>query len=199
MCFNPLSEPDDPTAGGCSLFSIFQYFQNDPDLITADWFYLDKDTGILMNTTYKDHLLYCTKTPSALHDKFLTNDAEGIVNGLPCGSDFGSPIFPYLAIGGYNGTVNDYWTGQALIMNFINVNVEDKNSEEFAKVTAWEAAFLEIMHNASRDLEFFDVGYYSERSIEDEIDATSQSDLIIFVIRIGVRKTIQKNIKFNKI
>ena len=71
--------------GVCTLFSVFQYFQNDWDNIVADWYYTDKE-GNRFNTTYKDHFLYCTKTPSSLHNKLLVNEEEGINNGLPCGS-----------------------------------------------------------------------------------------------------------------
>ena len=81
----------------------------------------------------------------ALHNKYLINEEKGNINGLPCGSDFGSPVFPYLAIGGYNSSLNDYWSGQALIMSFINVNVENTKSEEFARVMAWERAFVKKM------------------------------------------------------
>jgi hypothetical protein len=42
VCFNPLSDPTDPKAGGCSLFSIFQYWQNDFDLINENWYYVDE-------------------------------------------------------------------------------------------------------------------------------------------------------------
>jgi predicted RND superfamily exporter protein len=38
------------------------------------------------------------------------------------------------------------------------------------------------MHKAAAELDFFDVAYFAERSIEDEIDATTESDLIIFII-----------------
>ena len=97
-----------------------------------------------------------------MHNKYLVNEELGVNVGLPCGSDFGSPVFPYLAIGGYNATENLYWTGEALIMNFINRNVQDTKSDAFKAVTAWEGEFLEIMHKATKDLKYFDVAYYSQ-------------------------------------
>ena len=136
VCFNPLSDPDDPTAGGCSLFSVFQYWQNDWEKIQQEFIYEDRD-GVEHNTTYLNHILYCTRTPSALTNKYY---------GLePCGADFGSPVFPFLAIGGYNATTEQYWEGEALILSYINRNVEDKFSDEFYKVEAWEGAFLKLM------------------------------------------------------
>ena len=174
VCFNPLSDPDDPTAGGCSLFSVFQYWQNDWEKIQQEFIYEDRD-GVEHNTNYLNHILYCTRTPSALTNKYY---------GLePCGADFGSPVFPFLAIGGYNATTEQYWEGEALILSYINRNVEDKFSDEFYKVEAWEGAFLKLMKKAVDEnrLQNFDIAFFSERSIEDEIDATTESDLPIFI------------------
>ena len=88
--------------------------------------------------------------------------------------------------------LEDYYAGEALILSFINTNVEDKDSDAFKKVEAWETAFLSLMLNVTTDfnddgsenskrLKNFDMAYFSERSIEDEIDATTESDLGIFV------------------
>jgi Niemann-Pick C1-like protein 1 len=93
--------------------------------------YSNKSNGNRLNTSYKDHLIYCTKAPSSLHNRYLVNEELGVNVGLPCGSDFGSPIFPFLAIGGYNASLNEYWTGEAIIMNFINNNMVDTKSDEF--------------------------------------------------------------------
>ena len=75
-------------------------------------------------------------------------------------------------MGGYNATLEDYWNGEALIVSFINSNVDDKTSAAFKKLSSCEGGFLEIMKNA--DLKFFEYAYFSERSIEDEIDATTE-------------------------
>ena len=175
VCFNPLSDEKNPDAGGCSLFSIFQYWQNDFEKIEQNYTYTDRE-GTVHETDYRDHILYCTRTPSALTNKYF--------NLEPCAGDFGSPIFPYLAMGGYNGTAEDYWNGNALIVSFINANIEDKKSDAFFKVEAWEGEFIEIMRNT--EFENFEFAYFAERSIEDEIDATTESDLIIFVISYTV-------------
>ncbi|CBY14228.1 unnamed protein product [Oikopleura dioica] len=144
-CLNPLEKEEN----GCSLFSPFNYFQNERDNI-------------------------------CLGNKFLVNIDDNFINGLPCAGDFGSPIFPYLAFGGYEE--EDYWNGEAMIFNFINSNVEDKESEQFARVMAWEGAFIKIMEDQAPKLKYYDVAYFCERSIEDEIDATAEEDLGIFLI-----------------
>lgn len=48
-------------------------------------------------------------------------------------------------------SINDYWSGEALIMSFINVNVENTKSEAFARVLAWEGAFLAKMKSVSEE------------------------------------------------
>ena len=90
-----------------------------------------------------------------------------------------------------NQALEDYYAGEALILSFINRNVEDKNSDAFKKVEAWETIFLDLMQNVTdpdrlkdhpeRRLKNFDIAFFSERSIEDEIDATTESDLGIFI------------------
>ncbi|CAG5080501.1 Oidioi.mRNA.OKI2018_I69.PAR.g9618.t1.cds [Oikopleura dioica] len=175
-CLNPLAKEEN----GCSLFSPFNYFQNDRDLIWKDDWYFVKVDQTREETSYLDHLIYCARSPSSLGNKFLVNIEDDFVNGLPCAGDFGSPIFPYLAFGGYED--DDYWNGEAMIFNFINSNVEDKDSEEFARVMAWEAEFIDIMTEEAPKLKYYDVAYFCERSIEDEIDKTAEEDVGIFII-----------------
>ena len=49
---------------------------------------------------------------------------------------------------------------------------------------AWEKAFIEYMQNYSKTEmpDFMDVAFYSERSIEDELDRTSKSEISTIVI-----------------
>jgi Niemann-Pick C1-like protein 1 len=175
-CLNPLQKAEN----GCSLFSPFNYFQNERENIWKDDWYFVKIDGERVPTTYLDHLIYCARSPSSLGNKFLVNNEDNFINGLPCAGDFGSPIFPYLAFGGYEE--EDYWNGEAMIFNFINSNVEDKESEQFARVMAWEGEFIKIMSEKAPNLKYYDVAYFCERSIEDEIDATAEEDLGIFLI-----------------
>jgi len=100
---------------------------------------------ILADVFPKKLLLFLSQTPSSLFNKFLVNEEAGINTGLPCTSDFGSPVFPYLAVGGYNSSVDNYWTGQALILSFINRNIENTYSEAFARVAAWERMVKHIV------------------------------------------------------
>ena len=93
VCFNPLSDDENPDAGGCSLFSMFQYWQNNFTAIAENYTYTNRE-GDVFETDYLNHIMYCTRTPSALTDKYFGNQ--------PCFSDFGSPVFPFLAVGGYD-------------------------------------------------------------------------------------------------
>jgi Niemann-Pick C1-like protein 1 len=69
-----------------------------------------------------------------------------------------------------------------MIFNFINSNVEDKESEQLARVMAWEGEFIKSMSEKAPKLKYYDVAYFCERSIKDEIDATAEEDLGIFLI-----------------
>ena len=70
--------------------------------------------------------------------------------------------------------------GKALIMTFIVRNVEDRNTKEFKMAEEWETAFLNIMK--SKTFKYWDVAFFSERSIEDVLVESSQSDAVIFII-----------------
>jgi hypothetical protein len=116
--------------------------------------------------------MFCAKAPSSLTDQYTNSES--------CMAESGSPVFPFLAVGGYEG--EEYTNSRALIMTFIVNNFADRNSEEFKKAEKWESKFLEIMGSHDGNLEFWDVAYFSERSIEDVIEEASLADLNIFVI-----------------
>ena len=95
-------------------------------------------------------------------------------------ADSGSPVFPFLAVGGYDG--ENYANGSALILTFMVRNFEDRNTVNFKMAEGWETKFLEIMKKHENSFEYWDVAFFSERSIEDVIEESSKSDMIIFVI-----------------
>ena len=74
--------------------------------------------------------------------------------------------------------VPDYAKAQALIITITINNRLDR--DELGKTLAWEKHFLDYMKNYQS--EWFDVQYRAERSIEDEIERESQSDIKTVVI-----------------
>lgn len=174
VCLNPLSDESDETLGGCAVFSAFEYWENDWERVArTHTYYPDRQNKTYsVETTYKDHFLYCAKTPSSLTDKFTSGES--------CMAESGSPVFPFLAVGGY--TDENFSDAKALILTFMVRNFVDRNSDDFKKAERWETAFLDIMKEKNNKFKYWDVAFFSERSIEDVIEESSQSDLIIFVI-----------------
>ena len=78
VCLNPLADENDPTQGGCAIFSAFEYWQNDIERVDRiHKYYPDRQNPTkYVNTTYKDHFLYCSKTPSSLTDKFTSSQGS---------------------------------------------------------------------------------------------------------------------------
>ena len=69
--------------------------------------------------------------------------------------------------------VPDYTKAQALIIT-ITIN-NHRHAEQLENALAWEKHFLQFMKTYRSD--WFEVKYRAERSIEDEIERESQSDI----------------------
>jgi hypothetical protein len=59
VCLNPLSDPDDPSKGGCAIFSTFEYWENDWERIVKNHTYFPNrnDKTEIIITTYKAGIL----------------------------------------------------------------------------------------------------------------------------------------------
>ena len=94
-------------------------------------------------------------------------------------SSFGGPVNPDIALGGFEGEI--YRSAKSIILTFIVNNHEDEAKNKRAE--AWEKAFISFMknfkENGPRD---FTVSFSSERSIQDELDRESESDVITILI-----------------
>uniref|UniRef100_A0A8C0ISS6 NPC1 like intracellular cholesterol transporter 1 n=1 Tax=Chelonoidis abingdonii TaxID=106734 RepID=A0A8C0ISS6_CHEAB len=137
-----------------------QYFQNTP----------------LKNTTKNSHLsdagshLDC----SPLSFKDITNLQ------LSCMADYGAPVFPFLAVGGYTG--EDYSEAQALILTF-SLNNYPRSDLRYAWVLLWEQRFLQVVGEFQQThAHTYTIAYMAERSLEDEINRTTAEDIPIFAI-----------------
>ncbi|KAG9278769.1 Niemann-Pick C1 protein [Astyanax mexicanus] len=160
ICISPLA----PYNNNCTILSVLNYFQNDPDVLNhtnSDPFYIYFD--------YHTHFMYCASNPVALDDMSTFHD--------PCMGTFGGPVFPWLVLGGYEGT--DYNNATALVLTLPVANYLN-NTEKRGKALAWEKEFISFMKNYSNPN--LTIAFSSERSIEDEIDRESNSDISTILV-----------------
>ena len=98
---------------------------------------------------------------------------------MPCMSEFGGPVNPNVALGGFDGDV--YRSAKSIILTFIVNNHEDQAKNK--KAEAWEKAFISFMKNFKENgPKDFHVSFSSERSIQDELNRESESDVITILI-----------------
>uniref|UniRef100_A0A2R9A950 NPC1 like intracellular cholesterol transporter 1 n=1 Tax=Pan paniscus TaxID=9597 RepID=A0A2R9A950_PANPA len=167
ICYAPLN-PDNTSLYDCCINSLLQYFQNNRTLLllTANQTLMGQTSQV----DWKDHFLYCANAPLTFKD--------GTALALSCMADYGAPVFPFLAIGGYKG--KDYSEAEALIMTF-SLNNYPAGDPRLAQAKLWEEAFLEEMRAFRRRAAgVFQVTFMAERSLEDEINRTTAEDLPIF-------------------
>ncbi|UJR21943.1 hypothetical protein I4U23_025012 [Adineta vaga] len=148
-CFKPL-EPDN---NHCAIFSLFQYHQNNL-------------TFLLNESLYSSQYLECMQSP-------ITQETKSFER--TCMAQFGGPVDPYMVLGAFptHDNVPDYTKAQALVIT-ITIN-NRRQGEELENALLWEKHFLEYMKNYNS--KWFDVSYRAERSIEDEIERESNSDI----------------------
>ncbi|XP_076437724.1 NPC intracellular cholesterol transporter 1-like [Babylonia areolata] len=163
ICFQPLA-PDHPD---CAIQSVLNYFQNDHRQLDRR---ITDSFGFFVLGDYLDHLLYCLQAPASVADTTALHDT--------CLGTYGGPVFPWTALGGYNGT--DYKDATALVITFVVNNHREEADNEKAK--AWEAEFLRFMHNYTQHQPNMTIAYSAQRSIEDELTRESESDVITIVI-----------------
>ncbi|XP_075414452.1 NPC1-like intracellular cholesterol transporter 1 [Tenrec ecaudatus] len=169
ICYAPLN-PHNASLSDCCVNSLLQYFQNNRSqlLLTANQTLLGQTALV----DWRDHFLYCVNAPLTFKD--------GTALGLSCMADYGAPVFPFLAVGGYKG--KDYSEAEALIMTF-SLNNYPPGDPRLAQAKLWESGFLEEMRAFKlRTAGTFQVTYMAERSLEDEINRTTGEDLPIFAI-----------------
>ena len=153
-CYKPL-EPDN---NNCAIFSLFQYHQNNLKFI-------------LDESLYPSQYLECMQAPLTQHTKSFQRTCMG---------KFGGPIDPYMVLGAFpnHDGVPEYAKAQALI---ITITIKNYREAELLENTLeWEKYFLAFMKTYRS--EWFDVKYRAERSIEDEIERESKSDITTVLI-----------------
>nr|XP_033342938.1 NPC intracellular cholesterol transporter 1 isoform X2 [Megalopta genalis] len=167
ICFAPLTSPftGPPTVSECVIQSIWGYYQDSMATFNA--------TSIEDNYTvnYLDHFGACTQNP------FNPN----------CLAPYGGPIEPAIAVGGFLKPGEDlhhpsYEKATAIILTLLVNNYHDKS--KLVPAMEWEKSYVEFMKNwtATEKPDFMDVAFTSERSIEDELNRESQSDVLTILV-----------------
>ncbi|CAF1979480.1 unnamed protein product [Rotaria magnacalcarata] len=172
ICLKPLA----PDNENCTVLSLLQYYQNSKDNLlktVGDEFFTYFD--------YATHFLTCSQAPTTTLDSPL---------GLSCFGDFGGTINPFMVLGNYTDTV--YANATALVITIVIENSNDPEKIRLAE--AWEKVFLDFMKNFTETQKTlrdsgkwnesanFTVFYSAERSIQDELNRQSRSDILTIVI-----------------
>eukprot|EP00064_Thunnus_orientalis_P007459 superscaffoldBa00000832_g7480 len=164
ICLAPLAPYND----NCTILSVLNYFQNSHTV-------LDHSIGddFFVYADFHSHFLYCVSAPASLNDTTLLHD--------PCLGTYGGPVFPWLALGGYDET--NYNNATALVITFpLNNYLND--SVRMGKALAWEKEFIRFMKNFKNPN--LTIAFNSERSVEDELDRESNSDISTIVISYAI-------------
>ncbi|BFZ11392.1 hypothetical protein BsWGS_14432 [Bradybaena similaris] len=162
ICFAPLS----PSNNNCTIQSVLNYYQNSHQMIDKQAM---DEFGWLVQANYLDHFDSCVLSP------FLMNDTTALHTS--CLGTYGGPVFPWVALGGFTG--KDYRTSKAFVITLLVNNHLEQSLNEPAK--AWESKLVEFMTDYVKAHPNITIAFSSERSIEDEIDRESKSDIITIV------------------
>ncbi|XP_076350030.1 NPC intracellular cholesterol transporter 1-like [Tachypleus tridentatus] len=152
ICFSPMNN------GKCTIQSPLNWFQNNYTKLNIE----------KQHYTYLDHIHSCIQNPLAVTD-YLPLD-------FPCLGDFGGPVFPYVALGGFIG--HNYSSAIALTITIVVNN--HKNDADNSDAMAWEKVYVEFMKNYSNSN--MAISFSSERSIQDELDRESKSDIVTILV-----------------
>lgn len=169
ICFSPLSSPEDEERDveRCVVQSVWGYFQNDLSIFD------DTSTDAFgYEENYLDRFLKCFNNPY---------DSD-------CLSTYGGPVDPAVALGGFlkqGDTLAKsphYENATSIILTFLVNN--HYNKSELEDALRWENKFVELMKNftSSNASQFMDIAFTSERSIEDELDRESKSDISTILV-----------------
>ncbi|EGV93491.1 Niemann-Pick C1 protein, partial [Cricetulus griseus] len=164
ICVAPLS----PYNKNCTIISVLNYFQNSHSVLdhqVGDDFYVYAD--------YHTHFLYCVRAPTSLNDTSLLHD--------PCLGTFGGPVFPWLVLGGYDD--QNYNNATALVITFPVSNYYN-DTEKLQRAQAWEKEFIDFVKSYKNPN--LTISFIAERSIEDELNRESNSDVFTIAISYAI-------------
>ncbi|XP_045537296.1 NPC intracellular cholesterol transporter 1 isoform X4 [Papilio machaon] len=162
ICFAPLQSQFSAatTSSVCAVQSIWGWWGNSRDNL------LDN----LEDNQYLDTVLSCASNP------YL------------CLAPYGGPVLPGVALGGFLApgepltSTSRFHQADALIITILVNNKHD--TSQLKPALEWEKKFIEFMKNYTENEmpSYMDIAYTSERSIEDELDRESQSDVSTILV-----------------
>ncbi|XP_037927352.1 NPC intracellular cholesterol transporter 1 isoform X3 [Teleopsis dalmanni] len=166
ICYAPLVSElaGDVEISNCVVQSIWGYLGDDIERLD------DKSEENGFNVTYLDEIYQCINNP------YL------------CLAPFGGPVDPAIGLGGFlkpgeqiSGNTR-YEQANAIILTFLVKNHHDK--EKLRPALEWEKRYVEYMVNytKTRMSKHMDIAFTSERSIEDELNRESQSDVLTILV-----------------
>ncbi|XP_038114072.1 NPC intracellular cholesterol transporter 1 isoform X1 [Culex quinquefasciatus] len=163
ICYAPLST-DEATVEpeNCVVQSLWGYFQDDIDNFDSE-----DDDPLGFQTNYLDNLVKCFGNPF----------------NPDCLAPYGGPIEPAIALGGIPVTKSaldkpKYEQATAVILTFLVKNYHDKSKLEGA--LRWEESYVAFMKNWTKAN--MSIAFTSERSIEDELQRESQSEVSTILV-----------------
>lgn len=168
ICFAPLTSQftGPPYIEQCGVQSVWGYFQDSEDIFDET----DTDPeGFVVN--YLDHFVKCTQN----------------YYNPECLAKYGGPVDPAIALGGFldAGEALEggprYEKATAVILTFLVNNYHNKT--KLVPALEWEHKFIEFMKNyTAQPHPDIEVAFSAERSIEDELDRESHSDVSTIVV-----------------
>ncbi|CAH1236520.1 unnamed protein product [Diabrotica balteata] len=170
ICFAPLRKEGqkDTEVTECVVQSIWGYYQNSIDIFEEDG-----TDPLGYQTNYLDRFVKCAGNP---------------YDPVDCLAPYGGPVDPAIAMGGFLRPGEslarhpDYKNATTVILTFIVNNYHNKSL--LAPAMSWEQDYVAFMKNwtATQKPFYMDIAFTSERSIEDELDRESQSDVVTILI-----------------
>ncbi|XP_056644165.1 NPC intracellular cholesterol transporter 1-like isoform X3 [Diorhabda sublineata] len=170
ICFAPLRKENQKSTdvSECVVQSIWGYYQNSLEIFE------EEGTDPLgFKTNYLDRFVKCVGNP---------------YDPLDCLAPYGGPVDPAIAMGGFLKKGEnlakhpDYKNATTVILTFIVNNYHNKSL--LTPAMEWEKEFVDFMKNwtGTQKPFYMDIAFTSERSIEDELDRESRSDVVTILI-----------------
>ncbi|XP_031783378.1 NPC intracellular cholesterol transporter 1 isoform X3 [Nasonia vitripennis] len=168
ICFAPLSAPytGPTTVSQCAIQSIWGYYQDDLEKFDGT---SEDENNFTIN--YLDAFKACTQNPYS----------------IDCLANYGGPVEPAIAVGGFvkpgqNLRDPPYEKATAIILTILINNYHNKS--KLVPAMEWERSYVEFMKNWTKTQKpaYMDLAFTSERSIEDELNRESQSDVLTILV-----------------
>lgn len=109
-------------------------------------------------------------------------------NDPQCISRFIGPINPSLVLGDYPtvGNSSKYLKSKAIVLTFLLNNYNASATEQLDRAKKWEELFVNYLKNWTKNNKNMEIAFTSERSIQDELDRGSKSDMSSVLISYSV-------------